>query len=98
LECGNTQLAFIRNVGSSRWWSCVTGAVRDLDRTRGEAAPASAHPARSHPRRRIHLGLHLRSLSVRDVLLPDLLPATDAGLLTDQDGPRLPAELGRPRD
>jgi hypothetical protein len=98
LERSNTRLAFLRNVGNPRRWSCSARAVRDLDRTRSESAPARAHPARSHPRWRIHLGLHLRSVSVRDVLLPDLLPAADAGLLADQDRPRLPAELGRPGD
>jgi hypothetical protein len=66
--------------------------VRGVDGPGGPPAAATPGGARPQPRRRLLVAIHRHGRAVRDLLVPDLLPAADAGLLAARDRRRLPAD------
>ena len=74
----------------------AAGGVRGLADPGRPPAAAAPGGARPQPRRRLPLDVHRRRRAVRDLLVPDLLPAADAGLLAAGDRRRVPADERRP--
>ena len=66
-----------------------------IERRVASAAAAAAGGQRSQPRRGVPGGVDRRRRDVRDVPVPDLLPAAEPGLLADRVRPGLPADGGR---
>ena len=63
----------------------------------GQPAAAAAGGARPQPGRRVRVHAHRLGRDVRDVPVPDLLPAADAGLHADRHRLRVPAHRRRHR-
>ena len=73
-------------------WPGAGRSVRGLAAPGGPPAAATPGGARPQPRRRLPVDIHRHGRAVRDLLVPDLLPAADAGLLAARDRRRLPAD------
>src|ERR1700761_8371348 len=74
----------------------AAGGVRGLADPGGPSAAAAPRGAGPQPRRRLPVILHRRGRAVRHLLVPDLLPAADARLLTAGHRGGLPADQRRP--
>ena len=97
LQRGRAQLAHAVHLRVHRRRRGAAGGLRGLAGPGGPPAAAAPRGAGPQPRRRLRLDAHRRSRAVRDLLLPDLLPAADARVFAAGHRRGVPADQRRLR-